>query len=112
MRIKINNFGTIAEADVSVGGLTVITGENDTGKSTVGKILFSMVKAISRYQEDLEEDKEDRITSIVEKIYFNLRRRINIAATPEIRELFNPRKFYASLKIDISKTLAERELSI
>ncbi|HHJ4346274.1 TPA: AAA family ATPase [Escherichia coli] len=109
MRIKINNFGTIAEADVSVGGLTVITGENDTGKSTVGKILFSMVKAISRYQEDLEEDKEDRITSIVEKIYFNLRRRINIAATPEIRELFNPRKFYASLKIDISKTLAERE---
>lgn len=109
MRIKINNFGTIAEADVAVGGLTVITGENDTGKSTVGKILFSMVKAISRYEEDLEEDKEERITSIVEKIYFNLRRRINISATPEIRDLFNPRKFYAALKVDLYKTLTERE---
>lgn len=112
MRIKINNFGTISEADVSIGGLTVITGENDTGKSTVGKILFSMVKAISRYEEDLEEDKEERITSIVEKIYFNLRRRINITSFPEVRDLFNPRKFYALLRIDTFKVISEREAYI
>ncbi|HFO2891335.1 TPA: AAA family ATPase, partial [Escherichia coli] len=65
MRVKVNNFGTISQADVSIGGLTVITGENDTGKSTIGKILFSMVKAISRYEEDLEEDKEVQVTSLV-----------------------------------------------
>lgn len=109
MRIKINNFGTISQADVAIGGLTVITGENDTGKSTVGKILFSMIKAISRYEEDIEEDKEERITSIVEKIYFNLRRRINISESPEIRDLFNPRKFYTSLRLDVAKTIYERE---
>ncbi len=109
MRIKINNFGTISQADVAISGLTVITGENDTGKSTVGKILFSMIKAISRYEEDIEEDKEERVTSIVEKIYFNLRRRINISESPEIRDLFNPRKFYTSLRLDIAKTIYERE---
>lgn len=109
MRIRVKNFGTISEADVSIGGLTVITGENDTGKSTIGKILFSMVKAISRYEEDLEEDKEERITSLVEKIYFNLRRRVNITSSPEIRELFNPRKFYVLLRADLYKTLHDRE---
>ncbi|EOC0583458.1 AAA family ATPase [Cronobacter dublinensis] len=109
MRIKINNFGTVSEADVAIGGLTVITGENDTGKSTIGKILFSMVKAISRYEEDIEEDKEEKITSLVEKTFFNLRRRINITEHPEIRDLFNPRKFYAYLKTDPIKTIRERE---
>lgn len=109
MRIKINNFGTVSEADVAIGGLTVITGENDTGKSTIGKILFSMVKAISRYEEDIEEDKEEKITSLIEKTFFNLRRRINISAHPEIRELFNARKFYAFLKLDPVKTITERE---
>jgi len=109
MRIKINNFGTVSEADVAIGGLTVITGENDTGKSTIGKLLFSMVKAISRYEEDIEEDKEEKITSLIEKTFFNLRRRINISAHPEIREMFNPRRFYALLKVDPIKTIAERE---
>lgn len=100
MRIKVDNFGTISQADVHIGGLTVITGENDTGKSTIGKLLFSMIKAISRYEEDLEEDKEDRITNIVDKIYFNLRRRISITENPELRDIFNPRKFYPLLKLD------------
>lgn len=41
MEVSVKNFGTISSADVHIGGLTVITGENDTGKSTIGKILFS-----------------------------------------------------------------------
>lgn len=112
MHIKINNFGTVSEADVAIGGLTVITGENDTGKSTIGKILFSMVKAISRYEEDIEEGKEEKITSLVDKIFFNLRRRINITARPEIKDLFNPRKFYNALKSDPIKTIHDREIYI
>lgn len=45
MRIKLENIGMIKEADVKLNGLTVIAGENDTGKSTLGKILFATVKA-------------------------------------------------------------------
>ncbi|WP_323667104.1 AAA family ATPase [Pectobacterium punjabense] len=100
MKVTVKNFGTIAEAEVHIGGLTVITGENDTGKSTIGKILFSIVKAISRYEEDLAEDKEDRITSIIERLYFNLRRRVNIAVQTQLRDNLHPRKFYIQLKTD------------
>ncbi len=45
MRLYLKNIGAIKEADVKLDGLTVIAGENDTGKSTILKTLFSLVKA-------------------------------------------------------------------
>ena len=42
MQIKISNIGKIKEADVTINGITVIAGENNTGKSTVGKALYAM----------------------------------------------------------------------
>lgn len=109
MDITVSNFGTVAEAQVHIGGLTVITGENDTGKSTIGKILFSIVKAISRFEEDLEEDKEARITSLAETLYFSIiRRNINITSQTDIRDLFHPKKLYIALKLDFISALNER----
>lgn len=107
MDITVKNFGTISDAAVHIGGLTVITGENDTGKSTIGKILFSLVKAFARYKEDLEEDKEARILAKIEDIYFNLRRRVNIATENEVRDYFQPRRFFNMLRLEPKKTIAE-----
>jgi predicted ATP-dependent endonuclease of OLD family len=107
MDITVKSFGTISDAEVHIGGLTVITGENDTGKSTIGKILFSLVKAFARYKEDLEEDKEARIMSHIEELYFTLRRRVNIATQGEIRDYFQPRRLYNSLRLDTKKTIVE-----
>ena len=42
MKLKISNFAKIEEADIKIDGITVICGDNDTGKSTIGKILFSI----------------------------------------------------------------------
>jgi len=47
MQLKLKNIGMIKEADITIDGLTVIAGENDTGKSTVGKALFAMLNGIS-----------------------------------------------------------------
>lgn len=51
MRLTIQNIGMIKNADIKLDGLTVIAGENDTGKSTVGKVLYSIVKSISKEYE-------------------------------------------------------------
>jgi len=40
MELQLKNIGMIKEANVKLDGLTVIAGENDTGKSTVGKALY------------------------------------------------------------------------
>jgi len=74
MRLKIQNIGMIKNADIKLDGLTIIAGENDTGKSTVGKILFCLIKTINRYQEDFSESKEHKISEILEKLYFTIRR--------------------------------------
>lgn len=42
MRLVLKNIGKIQNASVEMNGITVIAGENDTGKSTVGKALFSI----------------------------------------------------------------------
>ena len=44
MELQLKNIGMIKEANVKIDGLTVIAGENDTGKSTVGKALFDEVR--------------------------------------------------------------------
>jgi len=44
MELQLKNIGMIKEANVKIDGLTVIAGENDTGKSTVGKALYMCLK--------------------------------------------------------------------
>lgn len=52
MKITITDFPPIAEASIALNGLTVIAGENDTGKSTVGRLLFSLLEAAKWSREE------------------------------------------------------------
>ncbi len=46
MNLKLKNIGIIEKANIKLDGLTVIAGENDSGKSTVGKVIYSFLKTI------------------------------------------------------------------
>lgn len=46
MRLEIKNIGRIEEASIEMNGITVIAGENDTGKSTVGKVLYALFSSL------------------------------------------------------------------
>ena len=47
MELSIENFAKIKSAKIKLDGITAIAGLNDTGKSTVGKILYGMFSAIA-----------------------------------------------------------------
>jgi predicted ATPase len=64
----------LKEAKLNIDYLTVIAGENDNGKSTVGKVIFCIIKAMNRYKEDLQESKEYKINEKLESIFFLIRR--------------------------------------
>ncbi|HAI68938.1 MAG TPA: ABC transporter ATP-binding protein, partial [Gammaproteobacteria bacterium] len=74
LNLTLKNVGIIKQAKIALNGLTVIAGENDTGKSTVGKLMFVIIKALSRFEQDLNEDKKKQIRETIESIYFQLRK--------------------------------------
>lgn len=43
MDFKLKDLGKIKKADIKLDGITVICGDNNTGKSTIGKSLFSFI---------------------------------------------------------------------
>lgn len=61
MRLKINNFAKIKSANIIIDGITVIAGENNTGKSTVGKVLFSLFNASSDMEKKIAEQRRTEI---------------------------------------------------
>ncbi len=74
MKLKLNNIGIIDKADIKLVGLTVIAGENDSGKSTVGKVLYALIKTI-RWSSNINDsdDKEKvyihKFNSYIEKLF-------------------------------------------
>jgi len=46
MKIELKNIGMLKSASVNIDGLTVIAGENDTGKSTLSKTLLTIFSSI------------------------------------------------------------------
>lgn len=70
MKLEIKNFAAIAQATIECNGLTVIAGENDTGKSTSGQLIFSIVKALSKYEQT--SGSENKIKTSLQFIHGTL----------------------------------------
>lgn len=73
MQIKLRNIGMLKEAELNLNSLTLIAGENDNGKSTIGKVIFCIIKAINKYKEELNESKEHKLEERLETLFFLLR---------------------------------------
>ncbi len=68
MKLTIRNIGLVKSADINLNGITLIAGENDSGKSTIGKLLFSLVKADNIAEHKLENYMENKRKHLLEKI--------------------------------------------
>lgn len=101
MKFELSNINKIKHASVEVGGLTVIAGINDSGKSTVGKTLFCTIKAITNGEGDLTEYKTRIIRDYVERIY----RRYHLAgiSTEVLKNTFFPPRFMEEIRPYIEK---------
>ena len=53
MRLSLKDFGPIDEANIDLGRITVIGGENATGKSTTSKILYCFLRANSSKRQEI-----------------------------------------------------------
>ena len=58
MLFRVKNLGLIDEAEIKLDGITVFTGENNVGKSTIGRMLYC-VNNVFMYK-NIEEIKNVR----------------------------------------------------
>ncbi|MCD8454394.1 AAA family ATPase [Tenacibaculum finnmarkense genomovar ulcerans] len=77
MRLRIQNIGIIDTADINIDGITVITGKNDSGKSTVGKVLYSIIRALNNDNSSFNEGKSNFIETKIKEIFNILSRAKN-----------------------------------
>ena len=57
MTLLLNDFGPIIESKINIGKITVIGGENATGKSTTSKILYCFLRANSARRQEITYDR-------------------------------------------------------
>lgn len=68
MRLKLQNIGIIEEADINVDGITLIAGQNDSGKSTVGKVLYALIRGVNGDEISHNRNKMQFVTRRVRDI--------------------------------------------
>ena len=78
MKLYLENLAKIKKADLEFNGITVIAGENNTGKSTIGKLLFSIFNTMYQVEAKIAQQKED---IIFRTIYSLLQEQSNLDKT-------------------------------
>lgn len=69
MRLRIQNIGKISAADIEINGITIVAGENNTGKSTVGKTLYAMFNSFCRTQKRISAERVRSVTRYIGQMY-------------------------------------------
>lgn len=69
MHLHVQNIAGIKNASIQIDGVTVIAGENNTGKSTVGKVLYCIFNSFYLPKERIKRDKTDSVNSILRRYF-------------------------------------------
>ncbi|WP_270244190.1 AAA family ATPase [Lactococcus lactis] len=65
MKLTLRNIGKIISADLDISGITIIAGENNTGKSTIGKALYSAFNGVSELSSKIINDRIETISRML-----------------------------------------------
>lgn len=72
MKLHIENFAKVKDSTIELNGLTVIAGNNNTGKSTVGKVLYSIYRGLSNIDARIKKDVRDTIRNAFTNTFKNV----------------------------------------
>lgn len=68
MKLTLKNIGKVEKASVEINGITVIAGENSTGKSTVGRALFAVFNSFHNVQKQIQNARVDSIENYLDRM--------------------------------------------
>lgn len=68
MKLSLKNIGIIQNATIDISGITVIAGENGTGKSTVGKALYAFFNSLNNIEAKVRDERIQTVVNYLGKI--------------------------------------------
>ena len=69
MRFQLKNFGSLREVDLEIPGLTVLSGENGTGKRTLCRAFFTLVDSLGGCNAKPTGTQREAVYEAVEDFY-------------------------------------------
>lgn len=73
MNIRLKNIGIVRDSTINLKGLTIITGKNNSGKTTVGKSLYSLIDAVNNLCAKAKADRNYYINEQLDQVAQTLR---------------------------------------
>lgn len=98
MLLRLENIGKIGSADIELNGITVIAGENNTGKSTVGKVLYSIFNSFYHFETTMKNTRFNLLAQEIESKFDEYN--------------YSFREINSSGVVDVLFSLADRDISI
>ena len=104
MKLNITNVGKIGSATFEFNGITVIVGNNNTGKSTVGKSLFAL---FHRFLNINKAMKSYRYNALIKRV-----RNLDIKYGPSDSWMYSPEELAQRYNLKKISELTENNLEI
>lgn len=105
MKLTINGVGAIESSVLEISSLTLIAGENDTGKSTIGKIMFAIVQAFSKFPIAVGNARKQQVRRSIDRLYFILRDSEEFEKATEIKTVLSMLRHAGDIKESIPAPL-------
>lgn len=67
----LENIGIVSSANVKLDGLTVVTGKNNSGKTTAGRTLYALISAVENLQQNALADKIAYAKNTINNLFSN-----------------------------------------
>lgn len=97
MTLTIKNIGKLhEECAIDLNGITVVAGENSTGKSTIGKALYAITHSFHNIDEHITSDRRSLIYKRLEAIPSS--KHGDMAVESAVNEIINNPDVYQSPK--------------
>ncbi len=72
MELSIKNVGMIKEALIEMKGITIVAGENNSGKSTIGKALYCLFNSFYQLDKQNKAERVSYISRVIDKTFKGL----------------------------------------
>lgn len=105
MKLTIENIGNVKNAEIEINGISVIAGQNGTGKSTISRSLFSIFSANYDVIKKISNDRTKAINDFLEDYLSDIEMNRKNNSEIGIARRIVPSFLYTELTKIISKNL-------